>query len=381
MKKLLIGTTALVAAGLLSSVAYAADPIKIGVGGYFAGAFAHVAEDDGVGQPGANTRSHILTREAEISFTGSTTLDNGIKVGINVQLEAETCGDQIDESFLWFSGGFGKIQIGAEDSAAVGLNVGTPKPSNFFFGAASPVFSLVDCGTNGLGFGAGSSCFIGQYGNFGVDGDQEKITYYTPSLGGLSLGISYTPDAKEFGNNPAGISTYAGLDSDNDAGEQSEVISVGARWSGNLGGVGVRVGGGYKKSDLEVPAAGSEDRDYWGAGVSISWDAFAAGAHYTADDQGTSGDNNDRKDWVASATYSTGPWKVGIEYAYTEREAGTGVTGADEGEAFTLGANYNMGGGVSFQAEIQFWDIKDNLNARAAENDATVLLVGTTVFF
>ena len=375
MKKLLSGTTALVAAGLLSTSAYAADPIKISVGGYFAGGVIYTGQDDGVGEPGANTRNHRIERESEIAFTGSTTLDNGTKVGVNIQLEGETSGDQIDESFLWFEGSWGKIQLGAEDSAAVGLNVGTPKPTNFFWGAASPVFSPIDCGTNGLGFGAGSSCFVGDYSLLGLDGDQEKITYYSPKLGGFQLGISYTPDNKELG-----AGGYTGADVDNTAGQQSETLSFGARWTGNLGGAGVRVGGGYKKGDLEAPAAGAEDRDYWGLGIAVSWNAFSFGVHYTDDDQGTSGNNTDRDDIVAAVTYSTGAWKFGLEYAKTEIEAGA-AGGEDEGEAFTLGANYNMGGGVSFQAEVQFWDISDNLNAAAAENDATVVLVGTTVFF
>lgn len=380
MKKLLSGTTALVAAGLLSGGAYAADPIKISVGGYFAGGIIYQDQDDGIGEPGANTRNHRIEREGEIAFTGSTTLDNGVKVGVNIQLEAESSADIIDESFLWFEGSFGKIQFGSEDSAAVGLNVGTPKPTNFFWGAASPVFSPIDCGTNGLGFGAGSSCFIGDYSLLGLDGDQEKITYYSPKLGGFQLGISYTPDAKELGTPGGG---YAGADADNTAGQQSETLSVGAKWAGNLGGAGIAIGGGYKKGDLEVAAAGAEDRDYWGLGVSVNWNSFAFGAHYTADDRGLSGANLDRSDIVLAATYSTGPWKVGLEYAKSEVEAGA-AGGEDEGEAFTLGANYSMGGGVSLQAEVQFWDIQSNLSGAAAlgeENDATVLLVGTTVFF
>jgi outer membrane protein OmpU len=375
MKKLLSGTTALVAAGLLSSGAYAADPIKISVGGYFAGGMIFVSQDDGAGEPGANTRNHRIEREGEISFTGSTTLDNGIKVGINVQLEAETCGDQIDESFLWFEGAFGKIQFGSEDSAATGLNVGTPKPTNFFWGAASPVFSLADCGGNALGFGPGSSCAFGDYSLLGVDGDDEKITYYSPNLGGVSLGVSYTPDGKELG-----AGGYQGGDADNTAGQQSEILSIGARWTGNLGDASVRIGGGYKKGDLEVAAAGAEDQDYWGLGIAVSWNAFAFGAHYTANDNATSGNNTDTDHIVTSATYSTGPWKVGVEYAKTVVGAGT-AGGEDEREAFTLGANYSMGGGVSLQAEVQFFDIKDNLNAIANENDATIFLVGTTVFF
>ena len=180
--------------------------------------------------------------------------------------------------------------------------------------------------------------------------------------------------------NSAKLVATSGGDADNTAGEQSEILSIGARWTGNLGDASVRIGGGYKKGDLEVAAAGAEDQDYWGLGIAVSWNAFAFGAHYTANDNATSGNNTDTDHIVTSVTYSTGPWKVGVEYAKTVAEAGT-AGGEDEGEAFTLGANYSMGGGVSLQAEVQFFDIKDNLNAIANENDATIFLVGTTVFF
>jgi len=378
MKKLLTGTTALIAAGLLSSGAYAADPIKIGVGGYFAGGIIMVDQDDADTEPGRNTRNHRIERESEITFSGSTTLDNGIKVGANIQLEGESSTDIIDESYIWFEGSFGKFQFGAEDSAATGLNVGTPKPTNFFWGAASPVFSLVDCGTNGVGIGEDLSCAIGDYSLLSLDGDAEKITYYSPKIGGFKLGISYTPDNHEAGQQGAG---YSGGDADNTVGQQSEVISVGAQWSGDLGGMGVRIGGGYKAGDLEVAAAGAEDRDYWGIGVSVNMDKFNVGAHWTEDDKGTSAANTDKTSFVLGLNYKLGgPWQVGAEYTKTEVEAGT-AGGEDEGEAFTLGANYNMGGSVSFQGEVQFWDISDNLNAASAENDATVILIGTTIWF
>ncbi len=373
MKKLLYGTTALVAAGMLSTGAYAADPIEISVGGYFAAGFAMMSQDDGVGQAAANTRDHSISREGEIWFTGSSTLDNGVTVGVNVQLEAETCGDQIDESFIWFEGSFGKLQIGAENGAAQGLNVGVPKPTNFFWGVNSAVMAFVSGGGNAVGN------YI-QYGNE-FDGDQEKFTYYTPVLGGAQFGVSYTPDNKEIG--VAGATGAIGnrtVDPDNNVGQQSEIMSIGARWTGDLGGAGIRIGGGYMKGNLEVSAAGSEDRDAWGAGVSISWNQFNFGTHYLTDDGGTSGDNTDRADWTVGANYSMGPWQFGVEYGVGSLEAGAGG-GEDETTAFAVGVNYGLGGGVSVQAEIQWWDIDDNLDAAANENDATVFLVGTTLFF
>jgi hypothetical protein len=104
MKKALYGSTALAAAGLLAGAAQAADKIKLGVGGYFQAFGVYSDQDDGVGEPAANLRDHHIAREGEIYFRGSTALDNGIEVGVLVQLEASTCADQIDQSYIWFEG-------------------------------------------------------------------------------------------------------------------------------------------------------------------------------------------------------------------------------------------------------------------------------------
>ncbi len=100
MNKILMGTTALVAAGILAGSAAAADKVKLGVGGYFHAQLIFASQDDGTGvdltsgtvddEPGANRRTHKVAREGEIHFSGSTTLDSGIQVGAQVQLEAET---------------------------------------------------------------------------------------------------------------------------------------------------------------------------------------------------------------------------------------------------------------------------------------------------
>ena len=94
MKRVLLSTTALVAAGLLvTSVAYAADdemmeeemmaePVSVSVGGYFrvAGG-AHDA--DGA----MNDRGHTINQNIEINLAGETTLDNGITAGVNIWLD------------------------------------------------------------------------------------------------------------------------------------------------------------------------------------------------------------------------------------------------------------------------------------------------------
>lgn len=77
------------------------------VGGYFQAYGVFVSQPDGPGEYGADRRSFDIKREAEIFFSGRVRLDNGLTVGVQVELEAETCSDQIDESYLFFEGGWG----------------------------------------------------------------------------------------------------------------------------------------------------------------------------------------------------------------------------------------------------------------------------------
>ena len=89
---------------------------------------AAVNQDEGAGEPGENRRNHLIAREAEIHFKGSAMFDNGLIFGVNVQLEAETCTDQIEESFIYAEGGFGKLVVGSDDPASEQMYVGTPQP-------------------------------------------------------------------------------------------------------------------------------------------------------------------------------------------------------------------------------------------------------------
>src|SRR3989304_5096220 len=118
MKKVLMGTTALVAMGAwaVSPAAAAEEPIKIAVGGYYESVVFFF--DESFDDPSIDVHEINVRQEGEIIFTGQTVLDNGLTIGINVQLEAVTQGDQLDEQFIYFSGEFGRVNVGAENSAA-----------------------------------------------------------------------------------------------------------------------------------------------------------------------------------------------------------------------------------------------------------------------
>ena len=102
----LLGSTALFGAGMMANTAMAADGIKLGVGGFFRTAYMATFDDDSEGEPGNERNTDGVFCDAEIHFTGSTVLDNGLEVGARVELEGETTstdgdGDQIDEAWIY----------------------------------------------------------------------------------------------------------------------------------------------------------------------------------------------------------------------------------------------------------------------------------------
>src|SRR5262245_839351 len=105
----LLGSTALFGAGMMANTAMAADGIKLGVGGFFRTAYMATFDDDSEGEPGNERNTDGVFSDAEIHFNGSTVLDNGLEVGARVELEGEDNsgegGDQIDEAWIYFSGG------------------------------------------------------------------------------------------------------------------------------------------------------------------------------------------------------------------------------------------------------------------------------------
>jgi outer membrane protein OmpU len=99
MKRILLGTSALVAAGLLVAPAHAAEKIKLGLGGFYNAAMGanFGGDDDGLDSPGDDSADSGYARNEfdihqniEVHIDGETTLDNGLNVHAHLELEATT---------------------------------------------------------------------------------------------------------------------------------------------------------------------------------------------------------------------------------------------------------------------------------------------------
>ena len=176
MNKLLIGTAAI---ALFASPALAA-PMGVTVGGYY-NAMVYSQDTDYF-----DARDIGIHNDAEIIFKGKGKLNNGMEVGFQVQLEAEGAGesDHIDENYVYVKGGFGKIEVGAENNAAYKQQVAAPRP---------------------FGWKTYDNNFKtwGEISNFdkplmdGIDSDALKINYYSPKMNGFQFAYSMTPDTSD----------------------------------------------------------------------------------------------------------------------------------------------------------------------------------------
>ena len=85
MKKVLLGTTAIIAAAAFGGGAYAQDasePIKLGLGGYWVGGGAQQIGTGGSANNGRLRQS--FQQDSAIFVNGSTKFDNGLSVGVAV---------------------------------------------------------------------------------------------------------------------------------------------------------------------------------------------------------------------------------------------------------------------------------------------------------
>jgi outer membrane protein OmpU len=394
MKKQLLGTTTLVAAGLLMGQgAYAAEPMSLSIGGYLQSALTIADDDDGVGQPGAGLHENTISTEGEIQFTATTELDNGISVRARVEYEAIPQGSgasSVDERYVRFSGGFGTFIIGQDDHAVAQMAYAAPAGS-WQMGINSPTFGIPASGKNAI------TSYTNVYVNTGGDGG--KLVYFTPRISGFQLGVSYQPD----GSNEPGGGFASTRTSDSDFLGQETLVSVGANYTGSFDEVDVAISAGYIHSELEhngpntvvtvtplvmdgpvmatlartaAGAGGGKNQEVYTAGVNVSFSGFTIGSAYVNDNRGG---NNAKDAFEIGATYATGPWTIGANYLFIEIEQPVG--GDDEVDAWMFSGQYNLGPGVDLFGGVKYYDFEDAANAAGSENSVLIGALGTSIYF
>jgi hypothetical protein len=412
MKKILLGSTAL-AATLVSGAAMAEEPIKLSLGGYFR-AYGIYQNNDV-----PNLRSTYLSQQGRVAISGSTTLDNGITVGVYTQLRAGEAGNQnnaagtIRRAYGFFEGSFGRLEFGSADGAALAMGYASPDPApaagvnspNFYPNAAIHTFGGTGTGT-ATNFAGALGSTPTTYQNW--DGQNTKLTYFTPRVAGFQFGVSYTPSSCQTGPSATSSGRCPSLgnaSTDNNPGKQSEVWQLGLNYTNTFGGVDVALSGTYVTATLEAqnttpagPGTGADvlkDRESYSFGANLGYAGFTLGGSYLHDNEGV--ENVDVDAWDIGLKYVTGPWSAGVQYIDSKHTNPFGSTavggfgGEDNVKAFMIGAGYALGPGINLGVGYQNWSW-DTTIASGATNvngvtitggkaDADLFLIGTVFNF
>jgi len=386
MKKVLLGTTALLGAGLVASPAFAADGIKLGVGGFFKEAYMVVFDDDNEGEAGNENNTDGFFNDAEVHFTGSTVLDNGLEVGARIELEGENDGDQIDEAWIYFSGGFGEVRIGSDDDALANACI-VPPGGTGNFSAFSP---------NQWGANTVTSNTVCN----GVDdkGDAQKLVYITPSFGGFQLTVSYTPNGGDESHTDV-AGPHVGMPVNNDGESRHNLSAYGTySFEGDGWGLTAGAGGAWEGHVEQQPGPDRQEQDFYQAGLNLTFGNFAVGGVFEYEHDlldgpdATLGGNNDVDQWVAGggASYTMDAWTVGLQYSHLDQQNdGSDPTSTDlQQDRVTVTGNYAMGPGINIDGELGYtWvdtDPEGGLNADGEEIDdyqAFEIGIGTNITF
>lgn len=357
MKKILLGTTALVTAGLLAGPALASDPLKVTVGGNVVTGFYVIDADDVLGTSFESTKVALVARNIDIKAEG--TLDNGLVAGIDAKLQlnndwnsgnasniANSSYASFRQLFAYLEGGFGRFEIGGTDGAAYKMHYTSPwfVPGN---GVDSPnIYNGVSYGNFGFGPEIRTSTFSL------MATDSNKVSYFTPRLAGFQLGVSYTPDASN--NNPRANGLIV-LRSDSG---MNNVFEIAANYAGTFSGVDVGVDGFYVSGD---GAATNTSAEEYGFGANLGYAGFTlGGAWYQSNDLDyQAGVNVARRDtgaqvWTLGLKYATGPWTVGVAYLDAQDDSSSVWRSGRESKTWQLGGGYNLGSGVDVGLDLQW---------------------------
>ena len=343
MKKVLLSTTALVAAGLLvTSVAYAdegemmaeeemmeeemmeAVPVSVGIGGSYRIAVG-ASNDDG---------SPDMYTWLEPVISGSATMDNGLTFGVQAVLEMEgffngdASGPVLGRTVsayqrqITVDGAFGGIRLGQTSGARRAMTITSPGATSSF-------------GVNFAYFGGVSSGVVTMESAHSSNRDA-KIVYTSPSISGIQVAASYAPDG-------------------NAANPVNEQIAVAATMTQSLGDASVSVNLGYEIAD----EAGARPTDL-NAGVSIAIDDITVGGGVRLSDDDMGGETRQSD---VGASLAMGALTVSAQWAAT-----------DNTDMFAFGAAYPLGEGVALETQIDFGE-------DAMGDEWAQFLIGTAINF
>ncbi len=344
MRKVLFATTAAAALALAGG---AQAQVELGLGGYWEEWVGFADQDLDVGDWDQQS-------DKEIHVKGSTTLDNGVTVGVRFELEAQDVdvGNKHDEALLTMSGGFGSVILGNEDNVGQLLHVAAPDVGVGLQDGDVVVgkWVLDSVTTNS----APNATAI-----YDID-DTNKVSYTSVNFAGLVVGASLIPD---MGAGRQGVQAMPP-----DANDSA--YAVAAQYANEFDDMSVKLSAGYLFAD-------SDDIEALNLGAQGGFGGFVVGASYYdasgADVGRLSNVGAEGDAWEIAGSYGEGPWAASVGYYTSETDAGPA-----EREIFQGSFRWTLGPGVDWKSSLARAEFIDDAGN---ENDGWTAITGFALGF
>ncbi|SFK49870.1 porin [Falsiroseomonas stagni] len=408
MRKILLGTTAVVGAALLGNVAQAQTAPTVRVGGYFefAGGYVDDTADRNAVTVAAGTAGAARTvnrdkidfkTDAEIVVIVAGKAANGLSYGAQVELQidnfipqaATTAGTGVDTDEAWgfiSSPTLGTLQFGDQDSAASQMAVSLPG-------------AVAQLGMSGqwdefVALAADGNRYLVNDINDGSDAT--KIIYMSPQFFGFDFGVSFAPNGREgeeYRTVSSGLTAATQTLQRNPNDSIRNELSGAIRYRGSFGNIGVTAGLAAHRADAQANNAALQDVTEYQAGLNVTGFGLTVGGMYRWGKYGgttrtpLAAGRDGSTTWGLGATYVTGAIAVGAFYAKAERD--NGGTAADRTQTvWGLGTSYTLAPGMDLFANYSNIVDKNIAGGVAGSNgpgganrNIDVFVIGTRLTF
>ena len=332
MRKLLLSTSALVAAASISSYAVADVSVSGGFEWRYTSISSGVAADDGteVGQD----------NEIVISFSNKT--DSGLTVGGKFEMDVDAANATTDESVLTIGGGFGTVRLGQEDSINESFGIGE--------------HDLIDEDISQLPTNASIVTNAGESGS----NDNNKIAYVTPSMGGFQAGYSVADSGT--------------------AVQSTDQTAVGASYTMPMAGGSLMIR--YNKQSTDGTTTGETEASNYGAKLTMGA-ASVIVAHGESTIGAGSGQTDDREANGISVRYNMGGG-ISIGASTLTAEDDKDKTTAGVAEKYTANiaeVSYTVAPGLSAKVTYLDYDYENGNEAAAVDDSGSITQVTISASF
>lgn len=381
MRKILLGTTAVVGAAFMAATtaqAQTAPTVRIGGFMEITGVYMNDDNDKNVLARGAGTTSRDkfdFRHEFEVHVFVTGKAANGLSYGGVIELQMDNVGGgagsavDADEAYVFVSSPtLGTIRVGEEDSAASLMQVRVPTITGM-----GPDGNWDELLTNRAGTAAGNAYMLSGIND---GSDATKIIYLSPQFFGFDFGVSYAPNAFEgervhagrggldvpLTSTVSGTSALLGAPTQRDATGLRNELSAAIRYRGSFGNVGVQAGFGAMRADapdrtVTGGATSLQDVTAYTVGLAVTAFGLTVGGEYTwGKYTGASvgrtaiatGRDNSRH-YVLGATYTMGALAFGAYYGSGTQDNGAGLADRNQ-RVWGIGTAYTLAPGLDLIA-------------------------------